>query len=1208
MNQKISTLSLTILLCLLTMTSWAQDCLSFDVHSAEAPSGQQVCIDVTTNNFEDLVGFQYSINWDASVLEFESLQNLNTDIGLTANQFGTPDGGLDPNQLSVSWLDATIQGQTLTDGAVLFSICFNMLGGTSEITFSTSPTAIEVLDTDLEEVSASFTGGQVTSESSEPLLRLDQLCASGPLSCLSAEAAITATVSGGTLPYDFLWFSPNGNVLSNGGDVIVSEPGFYTLNITDASGATVSGMVEVKAEIEADLIADVLIERPTCPNGNDGIIWLTPNGNVEDFTFLWNNGASAPAINGLAPGNYSVTITNTLSGCTVIENYLLEEEDFITATSYACEFFDDTTMVTISTIVWAGGVPPYTFEWSNGETETSDNGIGSIYVGAGPVYAVTITDQNGCERVYDNLIPPCEQSGNEDLTLNVESVTANVGENVCVDITVEQFEGIIGFQGSLSWNAALLDFSSITTSPNLPGDINFGINGLVENGQLSYSWIDQMLVGQSLNDGDVLFTVCYEALAGGSSAVNISNTPTPVQFIDNNNETIDVTYNNGSVTINGDDELIVGVSYECQFFGDGSVIVTVSSISWNGTAPFVFEWSTGEVDTTDFLAELTLNDANATFGLTVTDANGLTYEADNLQVDCGSTNTGFVTGASCETTVYQSGNIEAELTFTVFSGGVAPYEFTWSDGQFAVDDSMSTITYLCPGASYNLTVTDAEGTVEEFFNVNSACDCGNIGGDGEVMIRVGNETGEVGGQVCVPVIAEQFEDILSMQYTLNYDPSVLEYQSMTPVALTSFNSSNIANINPGTLTTAWVDVSLQGITLNPEDVLYEICFDIVGAEGSMSNIAFGNTPTPIEFTDLSNEELVFSVTDGSVTVLENVWPGDTDNSELVTNVDLLNIGLGYGQVGPARTSPTTDWVGQPAADWDTSTPLTGINFKNADCNGDGIIDAVDANAILDNYGEETNFWDGGSEEEFADTQNNLLESPPIFILPDTVLPGAMVEFPIIMGDEDFPADNIYGVAFSILYDPEVVVPESAFASFTESWVGMIDDNLLGLYMDFHAQGRIDVALTKTDGINVSGSGQIGTLHLTIEDVILRSTYYPVSFDIVDIKVINFGEEEIPVTPKETTVVIDVINNTQQNWLEEMVAVYPNPTNNQLNIDSEQLEIINIELYQLDGQQVPLSVSNARVLSLGGLAGGVYLLKVQTDKGVLHKRIVKQGMD
>ena len=71
----------------------------------------------------------------------------------------------------------------------------------------------------------------------------------------------------------------------------------------------------------------------------------------------------------------------------------------------------------------------------------------------------------------------------------------------------------------------------------------------------------------------------------------------------------------------------------------------------------------------------------------------------------------------------------------------------------------------------------------------------------------------------------------------------------------------------------------------------------------------------------------------------SVWPGDTDNNGLVDERDVLRIGIYWKSTGPARSSPSNNWVGQSATAWN---PKDGTY---ADASGDGIVDERDVLAI-----------------------------------------------------------------------------------------------------------------------------------------------------------------------------------------------------------------------------------------------------------------------
>jgi len=69
------------------------------------------------------------------------------------------------------------------------------------------------------------------------------------------------------------------------------------------------------------------------------------------------------------------------------------------------------------------------------------------------------------------------------------------------------------------------------------------------------------------------------------------------------------------------------------------------------------------------------------------------------------------------------------------------------------------------------------------------------------------------------------------------------------------------------------------------------------------------------------------------------------------------------------------------------------------------------------------------------------------------------------------------------------------------------------------------------------------------------------------------------------------------------AIYPNPTSNRLTIDDSSFSLKNVEVFNILGKKVMASTTNQ--LNLENLINGIYVLKVQDEKGnIAIKRILK----
>lgn len=157
---------IALLVLVLEFLTWkvvtAQPSIHFVAPVVTVAPGQVFTAAVRVAGFNRIVGAQYSMNWNPSVLRFDGITNpaLNMTVmdnfGLSLTASGV---------LSFSWYDQTVNGMTLADSTVLFNIRFEAIGSvnsTSPLTFGNQPTAIEVVDTSLTPISAGYHNGLIT--------------------------------------------------------------------------------------------------------------------------------------------------------------------------------------------------------------------------------------------------------------------------------------------------------------------------------------------------------------------------------------------------------------------------------------------------------------------------------------------------------------------------------------------------------------------------------------------------------------------------------------------------------------------------------------------------------------------------------------------------------------------------------------------------------------------------------------------------------------------------------------------------------------------------------------------------------------------------------------------------------------------------------------------------------------------------------------
>ncbi len=362
---------------------------------------------------------------------------------------------------------------------------------------------------------------------------------------------------------------------------------------------------------------------------------------------------------------------------------------------------------------------------------------------------------------------------------------------------------------------------------------------------------------------------------------------------------------------------------------------------------------------------------------------------------------------------------------------------------------------------------------------------------------------------------------------------------------------------------------------------YEICVDY-GIAGSVCS------GTLCENVTISNP--ICATTDC-------VFPGDADYDQVANNFDLLPIGLHFGQAGTARPNATTGWYGQPAPDW-SIVQDNGINAKHVDCDGDGTVSFDDVDAIIQNYNrthdgiQATNFGlNAGIYLDFA--VDTVIFSP-------NSTAAILITADVMMGTNAMPAEDIYGVAFTLNYPSALVEMNTVDMQYDGmSWFGN-PNQTIDLAVDLYDQGNLDLAFTRIDQNEVTGFGKIATVSFVVTDNITgkAGTEIPFTITASDIKVINGQGNILPfdATGGTVTILVEDINTSITPIEESNIKVFPNPTSTVLNIELAEASKQQITLFNALGQTVYTTETRAQTLAIPveKLTSGIYLLNVQGE--------------
>lgn len=422
----------------------------------------------------------------------------------------------------------------------------------------------------------------------------------------------------------------------------------------------------------------------------------------------------------------------------------------------------------------------------------------------------------------------------------------------------------------------------------------------------------------------------------------------------------------------------------------------------------------------------------------------------------------------------------------------------------------------------------------------------------------------------------------SITYTFN-DPNPNDTVSLsvtTPsISGFTFNVTNTPGVGTASTTISWTTPS----SYNPATMPY-FFFGIQAKDNHCPVMG------------VSNYVVLVS---GTQCITDSVWAGDANGDFSVNNYDPLAIAVAYGSTGTARPNASTNWQAEACPNWSSSFN-TGINFKHADCNGDGLVDTADLNAIYTNYGN----W------HLKPTPQAKTTNVPDLYFDISGIPfiaGTTVNIPIKLGSATLPMNNIYGVAGKINIGG-ITLAAAPQLTFNPSWIGT-SANTLNFAMSI--LNNIDWALARINHQNVSGNGTIAMLKIQLPVDAIGQT---MTLSFSNTKIVNnqlqanaaFNESDTSVTI--STMSVDGINPDI-----ESAFIFPNPTQTDANLHLILKASIPLTVQVMDISGKIIKNINAQAtngknsisLSANGLSSGVYFVKVISENASFNLKWIKE---
>lgn len=514
---------------------------------------------------------------------------------------------------------------------------------------------------------------------------------STPLTCFgSANGTATATVSGGTPPYTYLWLP---GAITTGPTITGLTAGTYTVIVKDSKLCSAVTSIAVTQPASINLTTSTV--NSTCGNAN-GSATVNVTGGVPPFNFLWSpGGATTSTATTLGAGSYSVLVTDA-NGCTSTQWANVNDNAGPTATIFAITnvscFGGSDGSASVGVV---GGLGPYSYSW------TPSGGTGPTATGlTAGTYTVTVLDANGClsnaTTSPDILQPPPIDVvltttdvicfGSNDGTASAVASGGTPGYTYLWLPSATPGSSINTLTAG-SYTLQVTDANScIKTSPFTIAQPTLVTASITASSNVSCFGGSNGSATVTAGGGAGNYSYDWQPSGGGTTTESGLSAGTYTVTVTDDNGCTDST----TVTITAPASALstssTGSSTSCA----GGTNGTASVIASGGTAGYSYLWipagGTGSSATGLSAGTYTvlISDANGCLEnefITITSPTALSLSLSSVQPSCALNN----------------GSVASMVT-----GGTSPYSYLWSPG----GSTATGLTAIGPG-TYNVIVTDA---------------------------------------------------------------------------------------------------------------------------------------------------------------------------------------------------------------------------------------------------------------------------------------------------------------------------------------------------------------------------------------------------------------------------------------------------------------------------------------------------------------------
>lgn len=549
--------------------------------------------------------------------------------------------------------------------------------------------------------------------------------------------------------------------------------------------------------------------------------------------------------------------------------------------------------------------------------------------------------------------------GNDELTFVFPNVMAEMSENICIPLTVENFNGFNAGQGKFSWDPAVITFDKIQNQT--AGSFNDNTNN-VGMGMYNFIWENLDPANPvSLPDGTVFFEICFDVVGdvGDMSNINLSAFAVDWGFTDATGAEPPITLNNGKVTIVDMplDPIILSISdITVAENGNGCASVTVQNFTNVLSTQGTFTWN-------DNVADFSNTDGfGAIPGLAASDFNQIDNNKLRLtwNAPSGSTNGITVpdgtemfqicfdgigpcpTGGTTLINFVDQPTLDIE--FTIVAGG-SPFEVPYTINAGSITVTCPMVNPTCEIVSQTNVLCNGSNTGSVEVSIQNAaanCDCVWYKDGATTPFRtltapncnlVSVEAGVYKlDLVCGGVVT------CTSTTTVTQPDEITINGAVTNAACDVTTGSIVLSVSGGAsgFTYLWNDVNATKTKDLPNVAPGNYTVTVTDANMCTGSREFSitNVVTPLVVVETVTPVSCFGDTDGSIALAISGGCPDATNGYTISPASLISLGAGsYSVTVSDNSTPALTWtmnimVPGPTAALDlsgTTTPSTGTD-------------------------------------------------------------------------------------------------------------------------------------------------------------------------------------------------------------------------------------------------------------------------------------------